>query len=285
VPFVIASGVALGALLMFSGLTQGPRRNPRGGARILDRIRRLAAEAGYHRLGGAGLLGLCTACGVLGFVLGAALSSVFLFAVGSGIGGIFFPLARARVRAARRRDVLQHAWPDVLADIISGVRAGRSLAECCTALAHRGPPELQPAFAAFTATYAATASFGAALSRLRDTVEDPIADRVVAVLRIAHEVGGNDLVRVLRTSADLIREDLRIRGEIRARWSWTLTAARVAAGAPFAVLAIMGLRPEAAAAYTSDAGTATIAVGAGASVLGYRLMLRAARLPEQGRIG
>jgi len=281
---VIASGLALGALLMFSGLTQGARRKLRGPS-LLDRLCRLAAEAGYHRLGGTGLLGLCAACGVLGFALGAAASSVFLFAVASAMIGASFPLARARARVAGRRDALQHAWPDVLADIISGVRAGRSLAECCTALADGGPPGLQPAFASFTATYAATGSFGAALLRLRDTLEDPIADRVVAVLRMAHEVGGNDLVRVLRTSADLIREDLRIRGEIRARWSWTLTAARVAAVAPFAVLAIMGLRPEASAAYTSDAGTATIGIGVAASVLGYRLMLRAARLPEQGRIG
>jgi tight adherence protein B len=170
-----------------------------------------------------------------------------------------------------------------MAHLISGVRAGLSLAECCSALSKRGPEELRAGFGALAATYAATGSFDAALTRLQESLEDPVADRVVAVLRMAHAVGGNDLVRLLRTTAELIREDLRIRGEIRARWSWTVTAARLAAAAPFLVLLMMSTRPEAAAAYASDPGTATIIVGSSVSFLGYRLMLRAARLPEERR--
>jgi tight adherence protein B len=47
----------------------------------------------------------------------------------------------------------------------------------------------------------------------------------------------------------------------------------------------MSTRSEAAAAYSTPAGAATIGFGAVATVVGYRLMLRAARLPEERRLG
>lgn len=272
----------LGIMLLFSGLTQ--RERPRKRSRPLEALDRLAAEAGYTRAGGRRLLASCFAGAAAGYAVGSAVSSLWVVSAASfGAGGVL-PLALARSRRDKLREAVRAAWPDAMADIISGVRAGLSLAECCSALANRGPIGLRGGFAAFSATYASCGSFDAALTRLQDALEDPIADRVVAVLRMTHEVGGNDIVRVLRTSADLIREDLRIRGEIRARWSWTITAARLAAGAPFAVVLMMSSRPEVAAAYASTGGTITILVGGAACLIGYHLMLLAAKMPEERRI-
>ena len=280
--FLVAALAASGLVLLFSGLTQPPRARTRPSS--LECLNRLAREAGYSRISGPGLLGLCLGGGVAACAVASALTTLVPLRVGCLIAGGVYPLIRARARREARRSARRHAWPDALADIISGVRAGVSLAECCTALSHRGPTELRAAFAAFSTTYVASGSFDAALTRLQEQLEDPVGDRVVAILRMTHEVGGNDLVRVLRTSAELIREDLRVRGEIRARWSWTVTAARLAAAAPFLILLIMGTRPEATAAYTSRAGTLTILTGGAATFVGYRLMLRAAKLPEEVRI-
>ena len=91
-------------------------------------------------------------------------------------------------------------------------------------------------------------------------------------------------MRVLRTLGNFVREDIRVRKEIEARWSWTVTAARVAAGAPWLVLLLMSTRPEAAIAYNSASGVVVVIAGAAATILGYRLMLRAARLPEDRRL-
>ena len=273
---------AVGLVLLFSGLTRPPRRGVRTSP--LDALNRLAKEAGYRTTGGPGLLGLCFIGAMAAYIGGIWLTTLVPLQVGAVLAGGAFPLVRAKARRELKRSALRHAWPDALADVISGVRAGVSLAECCSALAHRGPHELRDAFAAFASTYAASGSFDAALSRLQEHLEDPIADRVVAILRITHEVGGNDVVRVLRTSAELIRDDLAVRGEIRARWTWTITAARLAAAAPFLILLVMGTRPEATAAYTSPAGTLTILMGGVATFGGYRLMLRAAKLPEERRI-
>ena len=194
------------------------------------------------------------------------------------------PVAFAQSRRARRRRRFREAWPDALATLIASVRAGVSLPESCMSLLARGPAELRRGFEAFTTTYRATGSFDAGLIRLRTELADPIADRVALALGMAHDVGGTDLVRVLRTLGDFVREDLRVRKEIEARWSWTVTAARVAAAAPWIVLLMMASRPEAARAYESPTGAAVIAGGAACIFLGYRLMLRAARLPEERRM-
>lgn len=115
-------------------------------------------------------------------------------------------------------------------------------------------------------------------------MQEPVTDRVVSVLLMTQEVGGNDVVRVLRATGDMAREDGRIRDEVQARWSWTLAAARLAALAPFLVLGAMSLRPEGAAAYSSAAGLPAVAAGTLATWIGYRLMLRAARLPDDRRL-
>lgn len=271
---------ACGLFFLYSGLT----RPSIGTARPLARLDALAAEAGLRRMRGGGLIALSGLGCVAAFVVTAAIvGSAFLAAAGAGAAAAA-PVARCRSRRTARRRSCHEAWPDALASIISGIRAGLALPECCAALAEKGPEDLQLGFSAFAATYRASGSFEAGLLRVQEELQDPIADRVVTVLRMAHEVGGTDLVRILRTTTDFIREDLRVRNEIQARWSWTVTAARVAAGAPFAVLLVMGLRPEAAMAYNSSAGVSVIGAGTFATVLGYRLMLRAARLPDDQRL-
>ena len=79
-------------------------------------------------------------------------------------------------------------------------------------------------------------------------------------------------------------EDLRTRGELRARQSWTINGARVAVCAPWLVLALLSTRPQAARAYATTTGGLVLLVGALASAIAYRLMLRLGRLPEEERV-
>ena len=116
------------------------------------------------------------------------------------------------------------------------------------------------------------------------TVADPIADRVVTTLVLAHRVGGRELGRVLRTLAEFLREDLATRREIEARQSWTVIAARVSASAPWLVLVLVASRPQGAQAFDSPAGMAVLVAGAGVTMVGYRLMVRLGRLPEEPRV-
>jgi tight adherence protein B len=124
---------------------------------------------------------------------------------------------------------------------------------------------------------------GGALLSLQGSIADPVADRVIASLRIAREVGGTDLGVVLRTLSSLLRADLRARGEIEARQSWTISAARLAVAAPWITLVLLCTRAEAASAYRSALGAVILLICAALSVLAYRLMLLIGRLPVEPR--
>jgi len=279
---VIAACAALGLLLVYDGLTGAPARRSGG---IRRKLNRTVEEAGVRKLDGARLIGLCFTSALVCGLLVAGISSSLLVAGAFCLGGGWLPYAYVAARRTRRQRRFREAWPDAIQGLISAVRAGISLAEACASQSNKGPEELRPGFKAFASTYRSTGNFRTGLERLRSDLADPVADRVVACLTLAGEVGGTDLVRVLRTLGDFVREDLRVRKEIEARWSWTVTAARVAAAAPWIILLLMSTRPEAAIAYNSPAGATVIIGGALATFAGYRLMLRAARLPEERRLG
>ena len=107
---------------------------------------------------------------------------------------------------------------------------------------------------------------------------------LVETLRLAREVGGSDLGRLLRTLSAFLREDARTRGELESRQAWAVNAARLAVAAPWLVLALLSLRPEAVEAYDSTAGLVVLATGGALSVVAYRLMVRIGRLPREERV-
>jgi len=182
---------------------------------------------------------------------------------------------RRREIRARRRE----AWPEAVDLLAGSVRAGDTLPAALAVLADRGPSVLQPAFRSVVSDHRVSGDLVGALVRLGDQLADPVADRVVATLVVAHRVGGRELVRVLVTLGAFLREDLAVRGQ-----SWTLVAARVAASAPVLVLLLVASRPEGAHAFDSFAGFVVVAVGGAMTIFGYRLMVALGRLPEEPRV-
>jgi tight adherence protein B len=143
---------------------------------------------------------------------------------------------------------------------------------------------LRPAFTEFAEGYRASGRFQECLDRLKDRLADPVADRLVESLRIAREVGGSDLGRLLRTLSRFLREDARTRAEMEARQSWTVNAARLAVAAPWIVLGLLATRPESLQAYARPSGAVVLLVGAAMTALAYRLMVAIGRLPEEDRV-
>ncbi len=111
-----------------------------------------------------------------------------------------------------------------------------------------------------------------------------MGDRVVEGLRIAREVGGGELGRLLRNLSGYLRDEARTRSELEARQSWAVNGARLAVAAPWVVLLLMSFQSEVITRYRSTTGALILAFGAGASVLAYRLMMRIGRLPVERRI-
>ena len=93
--------------------------------------------------------------------------------------------------------------------------------------------------AGFGSRYRSSGRLTHCLDMLKDDLADQVADRICETLRVAREVGGTDLGRVLRTLSTFLREDARTRAELETRQGWTVNAARLAVGAPWVVLLLL----------------------------------------------
>ena len=65
--------------------------------------------------------------------------------------------------------------------------------------------------------------------------------------------------------SQFMRQDLRTRGELEARQSWTVNGARLAAAAPWVVLALLSSRPETASASERRNASRALATSASAA--------------------
>jgi tight adherence protein B len=259
---------------------QARRRRPG----LMDRLQDDLVQAGYDGMGPRALMATCLLAFVLVFLIVWAGTAVVPIALCFAVMAGYAPLALVRMRARRRRAVMRELWPDAVDNIASAVRAGLALPEALSQLGQRGPEELRPAFRSFAEDYRTTGRFQECLDRLKDRLSDPVGDRLVESLRIAREVGGSDLGRLLRTLSAFLREDARTRAELETRQGWTVNAARLAVGAPWLVLALIATRGESVQAYGTPTGTAVLVTGAAASVAAYRIMIRIGRLPEDERV-
>ncbi len=279
-------GLLLGAglLSVWWSFWEPPVRGDRRRSSWLDSLQDLLVQAGAPSVTPASLL---TTCAVLGTFTGLVVAAV---SASPPIAACFAAMAAAapyslvRSRARRRRAELRSLWPEVVDDLVSGIRAGMSLPEALVAVGERGPSEIRPAFVRFGEDYRATGRFAESLDLLKARLADPVADRIIEALRLTRDVGGTDLGRLLRTLAQFLREDLRTRGELEARQSWTVAAARLAVAAPWVVLALLSSRPGTAEAFNTAAGVIVLVAGAASSIVAYRLMLRIGRLPEEARV-
>lgn len=201
----------------------------------------------------------------------------------AGVVGAYAPVAWLQSRARRRAKERRGLWPDVCDLLVSSVRAGMSLADAVASLAVSGPERLRPDFVRFARDVSASGHLDAALAGLKARLADPIADRIVETLRMAREVGGTELVPTLRALGASVRADATLRAEVEARQSWIRAAAVLGAVAPWVILGLLALRPEAAAAYGSPQGIGLILGGAIVTVVAFRLMLRVGRLAEPRR--
>lgn len=206
------------------------------------------------------------------------------------VAGIFallaggLPIANLRGKAMRRRREHAELWPDAVDNLASAVRAGLSLPEALQQLGERGPEPLRAPFVAFGRDYQASGRFHEALDLLKARLSDPVGDRVVEALRIAREVGGGDLGRMLRALSGFLRDDLRTRGELESRQSWTVNGARMAVAAPWLVLLLMSFERDVISRFSSGMGLVILGAGAATCVGAYRLMMWIGRMPMERRI-
>lgn len=271
---------AIGLLMLISAL-RAPARPRRSRA---PRVAALLAAAGHPEVSPALLVAGSMGGAVVAATLTLAVTGLVVASAMAGLLAAAAPVLWLRRAARLRVERLRRAWPDAVDALASGIRAGLSLPEAVTALAGAGPADLRPVFSGAAAEYRATGSFEASLDHLARDAQDGVADRVVVALRLGREVGGTSIGEVLRTLSMVLREDARVRAEIRGRQSWTVSAARLAVLAPWVTLLLLSTRPGVLSAFATPAGAVVLVLSGALSAAAYALMLRWGRLPELPRL-
>lgn len=278
---LVGLGVGVGLLLVWSAFVVP--RTPRS-RRTPDAVERLLARAGLNGVAPRSFVLLCLGCGTVALIAIQLVSGAFPVALAFGLIAGYLPVAVVSGRARRRQREFAEVWPEAVDNLGSAVRAGMSLPEALAGLATRGPEPLRPAFAGFALDYQVTGRFADCLDRLKETLADPVGDRVVEGLRVAREVGGGELGRLLRNLSAYLRDDARTRSELESRQAWTVNGARLAVAAPWIVLFLLCFQSDVIGRYASPAGAVVVFGGAGCCLVAYRLMIRIGRLPTDRRI-
>jgi len=280
---LVGLGVGVGLLLVCSAFAV-PRTAGPHPARAPGRLERMLAEAGITGVSRGSLLALCAVLGLAASTVIQVVSQTPPVAAVFGLAAAYLPVAVVAGRARRRHRELAEVWPEVVDNLSSAVRAGMSLPDALAALGQRGPVALRPAFVAFGIDYQVSGRFGDCLDRLKERLADPVGDRVCEGLRVAREVGGGDLGRLLRNLSGYLRDDARTRSELESRQAWTVNGARLAVAAPWLVLLLLSFQTQVVQRYASATGVVILGVGAGLCLVAYRLMMRIGRLPAERRI-
>jgi len=167
---------------------------------------------------------------LLTLVIGDPLAAFF---PSIGISG-YLAWTHERRRLERLRAVAE-AWPDAIRHLLSYVRSGSTVPIAVASLAEQGPVALREVFSGWSER-ARLLGFIPALETVREQLSDPTSDRVIEVLLIAHEWGGELVADVLSDLADEITEDLRTARAIRAEGTTQRIEAWVVGVVPWLLL-------------------------------------------------
>ena len=148
------------------------------------------------------------------FVLGLALRSLSV-ALLAALIGVFSGYAWAQRQRWTLAARVERQLPDAMSIMANATSAGATLFQALDAAANETPAPLGALLRRAVTRAQVTATVEEALAQLRDAVGSRDVGNLVAALAIQRATGG-DLARLLRDSADFLREEHRLRADARA---------------------------------------------------------------------
>jgi len=209
-------------------------------------------------------------------------SLVIAAAFGFLAAGISFVMVRGKNNI--NEAALIAAWPEVIDHLMSGIQSGLSLTESLAGLSTRGPEILRPAFTQFRATLSGSGDLTQAIEELKAKFAHHGSDQIFEALLISKTLGGSELLQILRTLGDFLRQDLALRREIDVKHGWIKNSAHISAAAPWILLLLLSTQPNTAIAYSNTTGAMILIAGLVMTTIAYLWMNRLGRLPQTPRV-
>jgi tight adherence protein B len=185
---------------------------------------------------------------------------------------------------SKKSEQILTVLPEIIDHLISGIQSGLSLSETLCNLATRGPSQVEVFFTRFEANLKLGMSFEKAISILQSEIKLRAADQLFESLIYAKNLGGSELLSLLRQLGDFTRQDLSLRREIAAKQGWIKNSAHLSAAAPWILLLLLSAQPSTAAAFASPQGVSILGAGVVMTALAYLWMGKLSSLPEPKRI-
>lgn len=222
--------------------------------------------------------------GAIAFLIVFAGTGLVAVAVVPALVVATLPRAFFARKRARRVAEVQESWPDGLRDIVSSVRSGASLPSAIENLGMFGPAPLREAFGGF-AVYSRSLGVSAALEMVRSDLSDPTSDRVIEVLVLAHQRGGNVVPEILSDLAEATTRDVWTLEQVRSEALEQKINSRVVFVLPWLVLVAMTMRSGAFRDfYSTRIGIAIVVVCGLFSLLGIAVANRLGAQPDEPRV-
>ena len=244
------------------------------GRAIADQLQVELQRAGSTRKPGE-VITACLAGAVLGLLVGqrwGPLGALLVAALGGGLP--IFLLKRAQ---AKRQAAFEVQLPEALDMLVNALRSGYSLQAAMDFVGTEIPAPLGPEFARFYDEQRLGMEVRMALLRFQERVGTVDARMFITSLLIQRETGGN-LGEVLTKLADLMRERVAFRGQVRTLTAEPKMSARVLACLPIAVFLLINfLNPGfMEPLITTQQGHYLIAYAGISVVIGYLVMAKIA---------
>ena len=223
-----------------------------------------------------------SASATTGLVLLITSSFTIALAFGALVAGAVFIALKNRSAHSESHPIA--AWPEVIDHLMSGIQSGLSLSESLVGLATRGPEILRPAFAEFRDSLFRHADLELALQELKSLFHHHGSDQIFEALLISKALGGSELMTILRTLGDFLRQDLALRREIEVKHGWIKNSAHMSAVAPWILLLLLSTQPSTAIAFSTPTGGMILIAGLFMTAVAYLWMNRLGRLPQTPRV-
>jgi tight adherence protein B len=190
----------------------------------------------YMVIWGSSIVGIPFLFLVLSVVL-APLGSPIALIIGAVIG-FFLPRMWLGRRRASRLNAFNKQLPDTITLIANALRAGSSFLQAIEMVVRESTPPVTVEFGRVVREVNLGLAFDVALENMVRRVRSDDLELMATAITIQHQVGGN-LAEILDSIAFMIRERVRIKGEIRTLTAQQRMSGYVVAGMPIGLMAVL----------------------------------------------
>ncbi|MGI9585080.1 MAG: type II secretion system F family protein [Acidimicrobiia bacterium] len=228
---------------------------------------------------------LAVAAFVTAFVLTYGLLDVLSVAVAIALLAGGTPIAVSQSSRARQEAEIRGRWPDILTHVRSSVGAGATLPDAVIGAMRTGGDRFEEMADLIRTEVAFGGGFRGALETIRREDDDPTTDRVLVTLSTANSTGGARVGEIVGMLGASVADETRLRRAHDAALTEQRMTVNVALVAPWALLCLsIATNTQARLAFSSAEGTIVVGIGFVATVLGWALANRTARLSRAPRV-